>query len=515
MRRLARAIFLLVLVALWVVVVGAALEAYARYRWHRITESDRFAKTYSDRHGWPGLDNEGPPEEDHTIDPINEEDHLGTLFASLDEQDRVTFARLRDMLIALYDREGNALGVYATPQTFASVGFEPDELEGKPFADTPLHRAGQAGGELLRRVAETAEPETTAFTVARSSGEAYIEMAAFPMRDESGRVTAVACSLRNITGLTLTEEIARSQQARDHPMWKTYFVEYKKNARISWRWYTNNVGFRDDYVALPKPAGVFRIACVGGSTTEEGFTTATTYPNILEKKLQERFPGHAIEVVNCGVVGLSSLGERRRALDFARIEPDLVIRYNAVNDICHALFPSWEFEWERDAAPWQRALLRSWFLRHYWNGLFWPSDQAMAAQLDRSTFDNLGLMHEVLSARGIALALCTFARPDLAHLSAEDRDYYEWDVRTHWQGRHFTFGTYCRLLDLYNRKTEAFCQENELLCIPLAEELKGDGEYFGDICHMRPKGIERKADAVCRHIEGYVAQRLGVEAPPP
>jgi len=523
-RIVARTSFVLAVVLLWLVVVAAALEAYPRYRWHRIETSNRFVLAYHGTQGWPDLGVDGGevplplppegesqmPEEDHTVDPINQSDHFGTRFRALNEEDRRTLARLREVIIAVHDRNGDSLHVYGTPELSQRVGLEPGELEGQPLADTPL---GQTGVGLVQRVAGTAEPETTGVTVARASGEVFIELAAFPMKDPSGRVAAVVCTLRNITGLTLTEAMARSQQTPGHPMWRAYYFEYQKNARISWKWHTNNAGFRDDDVVLPKPPGVFRIACVGGSTTEEGYTNATTYPNLLEAKLRERFPGHAIEVINCGVVGLDSLCERRRALDFARLEPDLVIRYNGVNDICHALFPMWEMEWERDATDWERALRRSWFVTRNWNDWLWPDDEVMAAQLDRSTLQNLGLLHEVLAARGIPLALCSFATPDINALTREERDYYEWDVRTNWQGRHVTFASYCRLLDVYNRKVKEFCEESGLLYLPVAEEFQGGGAYFGDICHMRPRGIDRKASILCRQLEGYLAQQLGIEAP--
>jgi len=102
---------------------------------------------------------------------------------------------------------------------------------------------------------------------------------------------------------------------------------------------TNNVGLRDDFVTLPKSGNVFRILCIGGSTTVKGWTNATTYPNLLEKQLQKTFANQYIEVINCGVSGLDSYGELKKVREYLDLNPDLIIEYNAVNDICWRYIP--------------------------------------------------------------------------------------------------------------------------------------------------------------------------------
>jgi heterodisulfide reductase subunit A-like polyferredoxin len=61
-------------------------------------------------------------------------------------------------------------------------------------------------------------------------------------------------------------------------------------------------------VIVPKPKGVLRIVCVGGSTTEEGNDTQSTYPNIMEHKLRNYFKTDKIDVVNVVFVGGRSFG---------------------------------------------------------------------------------------------------------------------------------------------------------------------------------------------------------------
>lgn len=96
----------------------------------------------------------------------------------------------------------------------------------------------------------------------------------------------------------------------------------------------NSLGFRGVEVAPIKPPGVFRIACLGGSTTYGSGVEdpSQAYPGALERELRIR--GHAVEVVNAGCPGWSSLQSlinlQIRVLELA---PDLVIVYHGINDV--------------------------------------------------------------------------------------------------------------------------------------------------------------------------------------
>lgn len=97
----------------------------------------------------------------------------------------------------------------------------------------------------------------------------------------------------------------------------------------------NALGYRDDEIAMPKPRGEFRIACVGGSTT---YTCCVghygySYPNCLERELHER--GYTdVNVINAGADGWSSY---ETVINFAlRVQdlaPDLVLIRDGVNDV--------------------------------------------------------------------------------------------------------------------------------------------------------------------------------------
>lgn len=522
MKRLSRYLFYVVVTLLWITAACAGLELYARLRWRSIEEDNPYVRAALGRSGVPGLPDlndhgEAPIIPDPSLEPppppvpsdfSDADDHLGTRLAALPEEDRAVYATLRDLFVVVYDHTGRFIATYGSDAVLESLGMQRSDLNGRPFGETPFGLVAPEGVGMLDRVVTLGKSEVLTLELHQSGQVTNLEVSAYPSRVDAVAEVLVACSLRNVTGLPLSEMQARLQQTDAHPMWKEPFFEYRKHARVSPHWWTNNVGFRDDDVILPRPHGVFRIACVGGSTTEEGYTNGTTYPNQLEKRLQTAFSSASIEVINCGVVGLDSLGEKRRALDFALLEPNLVIHYNAVNDICHALMPMWEQEAERFWPAWRLNLRKSEFLRRYGNGIFWPSEQAIRAQMEQSTIQHLRVLHEVLKERGVDLALCSFSAPDLEILDRKERDFFEWNTRRDWQGRYFTFGTYRRMVDIYNEMVKSLCQELGLQYLALDEDIEGDTTIFGDICHMRPKGISQKAEVLAEQLGPYLDGQL-------
>jgi lysophospholipase L1-like esterase len=84
-----------------------------------------------------------------------------------------------------------------------------------------------------------------------------------------------------------------------------------------------------------KASGVYRIICIGGSTTfslhEKDETK--TYPQMLEDFLNSNFDSPRFEVINAGTPGWTS-AESLINLQFRLLElsPDMVIIYEAVND---------------------------------------------------------------------------------------------------------------------------------------------------------------------------------------
>jgi hypothetical protein len=96
----------------------------------------------------------------------------------------------------------------------------------------------------------------------------------------------------------------------------------------------NAQGFRGPLVALEKPPGTLRVACLGDSHTfGHGVADGETWPDGLRALLGPRAGGVKVEVMNCGVNAhntlqeVSLLGERVMAY-----EPDLVLLQYHLND---------------------------------------------------------------------------------------------------------------------------------------------------------------------------------------
>lgn len=116
---------------------------------------------------------------------------------------------------------------------------------------------------------------------------------------------------------------------------------------------TNNLRFNNGPhgnrdIEIPKPSGLFRVVCIGASTTGnyiEHAGVAYSYPMELEKALKDRVPG-AVEVNNCGQGGYNSADILSRfALSVLDTAPDIVVLYHAYNDIRCYLTPGFDSDY--------------------------------------------------------------------------------------------------------------------------------------------------------------------------
>ena len=107
--------------------------------------------------------------------------------------------------------------------------------------------------------------------------------------------------------------------------------EYKRGAT-----YHNSLGYRNTEFPVKKPAGVFRIALLGGSSTYDTSikNNDETFAADLEKILRDKYAYKNVQVINAGVGGYNSweslINLEFRVLD---LEPDLVIVYHGPNDV--------------------------------------------------------------------------------------------------------------------------------------------------------------------------------------
>lgn len=109
---------------------------------------------------------------------------------------------------------------------------------------------------------------------------------------------------------------------------------------LLYRVHISEWGFRGEAPTEPPPDDAFRVWCLGGSTTFDIYAPDddTTWPALLEARLQAALPDRTVEVLNAGVPGEILYGS---TLDLEakgdRFAPDVVVIYHGPNDLRQVL----------------------------------------------------------------------------------------------------------------------------------------------------------------------------------
>ena len=98
----------------------------------------------------------------------------------------------------------------------------------------------------------------------------------------------------------------------------------------------NSRGYRGPEIAVPKPAEVYRIVALGGSTTFGLFLEnwRLAYPHRLQRHLRRAHGYSHVEVVNAGAPQYTTWESAvNMLLRVPELEPDMVIIYHGINDV--------------------------------------------------------------------------------------------------------------------------------------------------------------------------------------
>jgi lysophospholipase L1-like esterase len=157
----------------------------------------------------------------------------------------------------------------------------------------------------------------------------------------------------DLPGLTRAELsppflVPNTERTKAHPYiayvpregWRARPEDYSK--RENYRQASHNsLGLRGPETTREKPPGTYRIVCIGGSSVY-GHTESsdeTTWPARLQEHLNAAEPPRRVEVINGGGSGYSTfemlINLELRLLEF---DPDLVVVYEAINDVRCALY---------------------------------------------------------------------------------------------------------------------------------------------------------------------------------
>jgi len=259
----------------------------------------------------------------------------------------------------------------------------------------------------------------------------------------------------------------------------------------------NSLGYRTREFTPRKPEGTIRVLCIGGSTTVAGRTNDETYPALLEKKLKQRWPGLPLEVLNLGISGVTSEQWRDQLPKLLAFEPDVVVQYDAINDIywLHLKRFAAEHRWRRrlhDSLLFERLLG------------FEPAE--LDAHL-QGTMDRFVEMDRRCREAGAAYLTASFASPDASRATEVVRRHL--DANAEFWTRFFplrSYAAYSAILARHNAFLVETLRRHHVNGVLVHEQLTDPG-LFIDACHFTPEGIGRLADTLLPAVADLVEDR--------
>lgn len=262
-------------------------------------------------------------------------------------------------------------------------------------------------------------------------------------------------------------------------------------------------------VETPKPQDVFRIICLGGSTTAEGNVSGDSYPRFLEELLTEEYPQKKIEVMNAGQFFWTTQHNIIQYLFWLEdLDPDLIILFHACNDLIQSFtmppFSSKPFR--KDYGHFYGYLAYLVFPKTFekFIGEFLYADLRKPHLKPTSFSDfksvdsfrrNLETLIEIAQSRSIHLILSNqahfFADNNVTdvdfllipkHFLVDDEHYA--DEKSWYAG-----------MELFNRVTKETAYKFSIPFVDQVSPFKGKKtrEYFTDAHHMTPTGRRLKA----------------------
>jgi lysophospholipase L1-like esterase len=126
-------------------------------------------------------------------------------------------------------------------------------------------------------------------------------------------------------------------------MQKTWYVTWQPNEKkelasgteYSFPRTTNSLGLSDNEWRIRKDSNEIRVITLGDSFTEgDGCPFDSTYPNVLQKLLQNYLPHRKVNVMNAGRCGSDPWFEYKKLTDLLLVyKPDIVLYTNGSNDM--------------------------------------------------------------------------------------------------------------------------------------------------------------------------------------
>ena len=264
-------------------------------------------------------------------------------------------------------------------------------------------------------------------------------------------------------------------------------------------------------VVMPKPSGVYRIVCMGGSTTQ-GSSGDGGYPAVLQRLLQERFPDKKIEVLNAGCFFYTTQHCIIYYLTYIQdLEPDLIIMFEAQNDLVTSctMPPFASSPFRRDYGHFYGALARLRYPESFEKLLsaFFYAD-LLAPALKPTPFTDFKSRHsfqrnletfiKISQGTGVALILANqahcFSAVDAADTTEAHANIVKFMLALPVDEKHYAEEkSWYNGMELFNRIARQTAEKFNVPFVDQAAAFKGKQQLFRDDVHLIPEGTTQLA----------------------
>lgn len=308
-------------------------------------------------------------------------------------------------------------------------------------------------------------------------------------------------------------------------MWgveETYEVDPESGLRIPIKNSTigpiiiNSLGFRSPEIVVPKPQGTLRLAFLGGSTTycAEVSGNDKTWPDLVWRALQARWPDAHIDYANAGVPGYT-IDTMRQTLEHRvkPLNPDVIIIYESTNDLTANSFELAQrqglvTQHTEEALSWPSQYSLLWYLveknllvmRHQAEGERSEGKlEVDPADLARPFRDRLEALVRESQAVAPLVVLVTFSQRLRHDQTPEQRQ--EAAITSRYYMPYMSNEQTLAGFDAYNAVIREVARDSGALLVEGEDSIPADAAHFTDSVHFTDLGSEAQAARVAGALE--------------
>ncbi len=287
------------------------------------------------------------------------------------------------------------------------------------------------------------------------------------------------------------------------------------------KFHINEWGLRGPEIGKEKPKNIFRILCLGGSTT---FGThckrdEDTYPSVLQKLLQEAFPKVKFEVLNAGVPGYRTAESYQNLNRLQNLKPNMVLVLHAINDLCKGLEEPYYLDPISNPPPESRLKKRerefnSFFVEALLHRSFnskpripkyRESISTKVLQAFRTNLINIAQLAKKIGAEPVFISFESRAN---AQTSKEVQE--EITNEDMFRFTHMNFSNLVHYLKIFNDEIKLLGKQNELKIIELRNRLPKDKKIWPDYIHLSGEGTLLKSKVIFDQLQPIIKNMISV-----